>query len=123
MIHHVIQRLSASTTITDETGTRIFPLFRLQGSETPAITVQLVGTEPADTKDSTANFESHTVEITVFHTDPASAWTLATASRTQLDGWSDANVKHARFVNQATDIFEATEVFSVTQRYEIQMDK
>lgn len=123
MIHHIITRLSASSTITDETSTRIFPLFRLQGSDTPAITVQLVGTDPADTKDNTANYETHTVEITIFHTNPASAWSLATASRTQLDGWSSAEIRGSRFLNQATDVFEATEVFSVSQRYEFNMDR
>lgn len=123
MIHYVIQRLSDTTTITNVTATRIFPLFRLQGSTTPAITVQLLASVPADTKDEVSTFEAHTVEITIFHAEPSAAWSLSEASRTQLDGWNDTNIVESRFINQATDVFEATEVFSVTQRYEIKMKR
>lgn len=123
MIHHVIQRLLSSATITDHTESRVFPLYRLQGSQIPAITVQLAGTDPAETKDSPANFEEHTVEITIFDEDPAAAWSLAIETRNLIDGWSSADVRAGRFLNQATDIYEATEVFSVSQRYTIQMDR
>lgn len=124
MIHLVITRLKAYGPLTaivkpDE----IFPLYRLQGSEIPAITVQLVGTEPAETKDPRIDYEIHTVEITVFSTSPKEAWTASQHARDTLDGWASDPIKQTRFLNQGTDVFEATEVFSVTQRYTIHMTR
>jgi hypothetical protein len=124
MIHLVISRLKAYGPLTaivkpDE----IFPLYRLQGSEVPAITVQLVSTDPTETKDPRIDYEVHTVEITVFSTSPKEAWTASQHARDTLDGWAADAIKQTRFLNQGTDIFEATEVFSVTQRYSIHMTR
>jgi len=123
MIHHVIQRLADSAAVASETAGRVFPLFRLQGSDIPAITVQLTGTEPVGTKDRLTDYEVHEVEITYFHDSPKAAWELSVTCRDLLDGWSNNAIKQSRFVNQATDIYQATEVFTITQRYEIHMDR
>jgi hypothetical protein len=124
MIHHVITRLKAYAPLTAIVKPeQIFPLYRLQGSELPAITVQLVGTEPADTKDRRIDYEMHTVEVTVFSTSPKEAWTASQHARDTLDGWAADAILQTRFLNQGTDVFEATEAFSVTQRYQIHMTR
>jgi len=125
MINYVIDRLqdSAGLTAIVDPGD-IYPLYRLQQSTVPAIVVQLTGTDPIDTHDAESTQEVHTVEVTVIHTNPKSAWDAAVLVRAQLDGWQTIGpVLFGRFVNQATDIFTATDFFSVTQRYDIHFER
>lgn len=119
MIDIIITGLTSTTTITQYVpADNIFPLFRLQKSTLPAITVQLVGTEPQDTHDTKVDMDLNMVEITIFHTSPKSAWRVASAIRDRLEGFAYQEVVDTRFDTQATDIYEATEVHTITQRYE-----
>ena len=119
MINHIIKALTVSSSITDLIpATNIFPLFRLQGSNLPAITVQLVDSQPEATHDLQQATFTHTVEITIFHEDPESAWTASQEVRKKLDGQAlHATLPETSFATQATDVFEITEAFSVSQRY------
>lgn len=123
MIDHIITALTSTASVTVYVDAdNIFPVFRLQGSTLPAITVQLVGTDPAETKDG-VTMDDHTVEVNIFHDSPRSAWKVATAIRERLEALTDAEVKEVRFLNQATDVFEATESHSVSQRYTVSMTR
>ena len=121
MINFVIAALTATSSVTDIVpANNILPLFRLQKQALPAITVQLVDTQPEQTHDMPMATFTHTVEITVFHEDPSNAWAASVAVRGKLNGADlGGNMKECRFVTQATDVFEITEAFSVTQRYTI----
>jgi hypothetical protein len=118
MIHHIITRLKATTDVTDiTTEDRIFPLIRLQGSQVPALVVQLVGGTPTEAKDETSQVDDNLVEITAFATDPSTAWTLSEAVRSSIDGYTSGSLAEVRFQNHASDIFESTDTFSITARY------
>lgn len=119
MINHIIDVLKASEAVTDiTTASRIFPLIRLQGSEVPALVVQLTGASPNDAKDLPSEMDENSVQVTGFATDPATAWALMEAVRDALDGYSGGVLAGVRFVTHASDIFETTEVFSITARYD-----
>ena len=118
MINLIIKRLkdtAAVTTIT--TADRIFPLIRLQGSNVPALVVQLVGGSPTEAKEETSQVDDNLVEVTAFAQEPAQAWALSSAVRDALDGYSQGYLADVRFQNHASDIFESTDIFSITARY------
>ena len=118
MIHLIIKRLKLTSDVTDiTTADRIFPLIRLQGSQVPAVVVQLVGGTPTEAKDETSQVDDNLVEITALATDPATAWTLSEAVRSSIDGYSAGYLAEVRFQNHASDIFESTDLFSITARY------
>ena len=106
MINLVIDILKADANVTAiTTENRIYPLSRLEGATIPAIVVQLTGTNPADTHDTTSNMDTHTVEVTVIEDKPKDANALAVLVRAALDGYAGNNIGEIRFVNQATDVF------------------
>lgn len=118
MIHLIIQRLKASTDVTDiTTADRIFPLIRLQGSQVPALVVQLVGGAPTETKEETSHVDDNLIEITALAKQPAQAWALSQAVRDSLDGYTSGTLADVRFQTHASDIFESTDVFTITTRY------
>lgn len=120
MIHHLIEVLKASEDVTAiTTADRIFPLIRLQGSDVPALVLQLTGADPDDAKDGPAEMDTNAVQITAFAMDPATTWALMEAVRAALDGYAGGVIAEARFVNHASDVFETTEVFSITARYDV----
>ena len=120
MINHLIDILKATEAVTDITTTsRIFPLIRLQGSEVPALVLQLTGATPNDAKDLPSDLDENSVQVTGFATDPATAWALMEAVRDALDGYSGGVIAGIRFQTHASDVFETTEVFSITARYDV----
>lgn len=124
MINLVIDILKADANVTAiTTADRIYPLSRLEGASIPAIVVQLTGTDPADTHDTTSNMDTHTVEVTVIEDKPKDANALAVLVRAALDGYSGNNIAEIRFVNQATDVFEATDLFTQSMIYEVRLSR
>ena len=124
MINLVIDILKAdANVIAITTADRIYPLSRLEGATIPAIVVQLTGTDPADTHDTTSNMDTHTVEVTVIEDKPKDANALAVLVRAALDGYSGNNIAEIRFVNQATDVFEATDLFTQSMIYEVKLSR
>jgi len=123
MLHHIIDILKADATVTSYVAAdNIFPLVRLQGSQIPAIVVQLTGTEPIDTKDRRVDYDEFTVEITIVFGNPRTAWLSALAVRSALDNFAGNNdVGQIRMLNMASDIFEGTDVFTFTQAYTVHM--
>lgn len=119
MIDIIIQALANTQSITQYVpADNIFPVFRLQQSTLPAITIQLMGTDPQHTHDTHVDMDINMVEITTFHESPRQAWKVAGQIRARLEGFSDGDIVDAIFDTQATDIFESTEVHTITQRYE-----
>lgn len=124
MINLIIDILKADANVVAiTTANRIYPLSRLEGATIPAIVVQLTGTDPADTHDTTSNMDTHTVEVTVIEDKPKEANALAVLVRAALDGYSGNNIAEIRFVNQATDVFEATDLFTQSMIYEVRMSR
>jgi hypothetical protein len=121
MIHYVINKLKATTAVTDLVpSAKIYPLLRTQGTEIPCIVIQLNSMEPNHQKDKSSTIDRYIVHVTSFASSPKVAWDIAQAVRNTLDGWSeDTNVKESRIVNQASDVFESTDVFHFAQEYEI----
>ena len=119
---NTLKNTPAVTTLVD--ADNIFPLFRLQGSSMPCIVVQLVQTIPVDTHDQAPSLDTHTVEVTTFHTTPLGAWKIANEIRNAYERFTDSDgIDQIRFVTQATDIFEVTEAHSITQRYECHQNR
>lgn len=124
MIHNLIARLKQDTHVTAiTTADRIFPLIRLQGSQVPALVLQLVGATPEDTKDLTSTLDLDVVEITGLAKDPATCWTLMEAVRDSLDGWASGYVAEVRFRTHASDIFESSDLFTITATYSVRMTR
>lgn len=123
MLHHIIDILKADGSVTSYVAAdNIFPLVRLQGSELPAVTVQLVSTEPIDTKDRRVDYDEFTVEVTTFFGDPRNAWLTCLAIRSALDNFAgNSDVGQIRMQNMASDVFEGTDVFTFTQQYSVHM--
>lgn len=119
MIDIIIEALVNSPSITQYVpADNIFPVFRLQQSTLPAITIQLVGTDPQHTHDTHVDMDINMVEITTFHESPKAAWRVATEIRSRLQGFNGRDIEDIIFDTQATDIFESTEVHSISQRFE-----
>lgn len=125
MIHHLIDILKADSDVTTYVNaSNIFPLVRLQGSQIPAIVLQLVGTDPQDTKDRLVDYDRYTVEITCMHDNPRENWLTCLAVRNALDGYAgDNDLGQVRMTNANSDVFESTEVFTITQQYEVHMTR
>jgi hypothetical protein len=124
MIHYLISRLKATSAVTDiTTAARIFPLVRLQGSEVPALVLQLVGAEPIEAKDLTSPMDEHRVQITGLAVSPSVTWALMEAVRGSLEGWGADPVVETRFVTHASDIFESSDLFTITATYEVRINR
>ena len=126
MINHLITKLKQTTAVVNyTTRDRIFPLIRLQGSQVPAVVLQLVGCTPEDTKDTTSSVEVHVVEVTGLAVTPADCWTLMEAVRDALDGWDgdDTAVQWVRFATHASDVFESSDLFTITATYRVRVDR
>lgn len=123
MIHNVISVLKADSEITQLVpADNIVPLVRLQGQQLPAIVLQLVGTDPVQTKDPHPSVDDYNLELTVLDESPAQAWNIARKVRLLLEEIDENIIRQARLIDMATDVFEGTEVFSVTQRYTVTMN-
>ena len=124
MINLIIDILKADANIVAITTTsRIYPVSRLEGGVIPAIVVQLTGTDPADTHDTTSTMDDHTVQVTVIEDKPKDANALAVLVRAALDGYSGGSIAEIRFVNQATDVFEAVDLFTQTMVYSVKLHR
>jgi len=124
MINLIIDILKADANIVAITTTsRIYPVSRLEGGVIPAIVVQLTGTDPADTHDTTSTMDDHTVQVTVIEDKPKDANALAVLVRAALDGYAGNSIAEIRFVNQATDVFEAVDLFTQTMVYSVKLHR
>lgn len=125
MIHHLINILKNDNDVTTYVSAdNIFPLVRLQGSQIPAIVLQLVGTDPQETKDRTPDYDRYTVEITCLHDNPRENWLTCLAVRNALDSFEgNSDLGQVRMTNANSDVFESAEVFTITQQYEVFMTK
>ena len=126
MIHHLITKLKQTPEVVAyTTRDRIFPLIRLQGSQVPAVVLQLVGCTPEDTKDKTSTVEVNLVEVTGMAVTPADAWGLMEAVRDSLDGWDGGStaVQWVRFATHASDVFESSDLFTITATYRVRVNR
>lgn len=122
MINLVIDILKADANVTAITTTdRIYPLSRLEGGTIPAIVVQQISTDPADTHDSTSTMDTNTVQVTIIEDKPKDANALAVLVRAALDGYGGNTIAEIRLTNQATDVFEAIDLFTLTQTYDVRV--
>ena len=123
MIHHLIDILKNDTDVTNLVdGNSIFPLIRLQGSQLPAIVIQLIGSDPQETKDRVVDYDKYIVEITSLQDNPREAWLTCLAVRNALDTFAgNTDVGQIRMQSVVSDVFESTDVFTITQQYEVFM--
>jgi hypothetical protein len=122
MINLVIDILKADANVTAiTTADRIYPLSRLEGATIPAIVVQQIATDPADTHDSTSTMDTNTVQVTIIEDKPKDANALAVLVRAALDGYGGNTIAEIRLTNQATDVFEAIDLFTLTQTYDVRV--
>jgi hypothetical protein len=122
MINLVIDILKADANVTAiTTADRIYPLSRLEGGTIPAIVVQQISTDPADTHDSTSTMDTNTVQVTIIEDKPKEANALAVLVRAALDGYGGNTIAEIRLTNQATDVFEAIDLFTLTQTYDVRV--
>lgn len=124
MLNLIIDRLKESTEVVAiTTEARIFPLIRLQGSQVPALVLQLIGATPTDAKDRPSTLDTDLVEITGLASDPATTWALMEAAREALDGWSSGTIAEVRFRTHASDIFESSDLFTITATYAVRVHR
>jgi outer membrane receptor protein involved in Fe transport len=77
--------LTGSAPVTAEVGTRIYPVFRPQGSALPAVVYTEISTTPSDTKSGPSDVDAVRVQIDVFSATYAQAVDIAQAVRAVLD--------------------------------------
>ena len=123
MIHHLIDILKNDAGVTNYVASgSIFPLIRLQGSQLPAIVIQLIGSDPQDTKDRLVDYDKYMVEVTSLQDNPREAWLTCLAVRNALDTFAgNTDVGQIRMQSVVSDVFESTDVFTITQQYEVFM--
>jgi hypothetical protein len=121
MIHYLIAQLEADTAITDLVGNNIFPLSRLQNSNTPCIVLQMTGSQENEQKGFHLNIITCFVEVTVIAETPAATWRLATKVFRTLNGNTDDNILSNQFNQWVSDVFEADELFTITLNFTTQI--
>jgi hypothetical protein len=123
MIHHIINILKADADVTSYVASgNIFPLIRLQGSQLPAIVIQLIGADPQETKDRAVDYDKYIIEVTSLQDNPREAWLTCLAVRAALDNFAgNTDIGQIRMQSVVSDVFESTDVFTLTQQYEVFM--
>lgn len=121
MIHYLINALEANAGVTDIVSTNIFTLSRLDNTNTPALVLQMTGSNENETKGFHLNLVTCFVEITAITEKPSEAWALSVATVKALNGYKDTNVISSQFNQWASDIFEADEVFTITMTFTVQI--
>lgn len=121
MIHYLINALEANSGVTDIVSSNIFTLSRLDNTNTPALVLQMTGSNENETKGFHLNLVTCFVEITAITEKPSQAWALSVATVKALNGYKDTNVISSQFNQWASDIFEADEVFTITMTFTVQI--
>ena len=121
MIHYLINALEANAGVTDIVSSNIFTLSRLDNTNTPALVLQMTGSNENETKGFHLNLVTCFVEITAITEKPSEAWALSLATVKALNGYKDSNVISSQFNQWASDIFEADEVFTITMTFTVQI--
>lgn len=121
MIHYLINALEANAGVTNIVSTNIFTLSRLDNTNTPALVLQMTGSNENETKGFHLNLVTCFVEITAITEKPSEAWALSVATVKALNGYKDTNVISSQFNQWASDIFEADEVFTITMTFTVQI--
>lgn len=121
MIHYLINALEANAGVTNIVSTNIFTLSRLDNTNTPALVLQMTGSNENETKGFHVNLVTCFVEITAITEKPSEAWALSVATVKALNGYKDTNVISSQFNQWASDIFEADEVFTITMTFTVQI--
>lgn len=121
MIHYLINALEANAGVTNIVSSNIFTLSRLDNTNTPALVLQMTGSNENETKGFHLNLVTCFVEITAITEKPSEAWALSVATVKALNGYTDSNVISSQFNQWASDIFEADEVFTITMTFTVQI--
>ena len=121
MIHYLINALEANAGVTNIVSSNIFTLSRLDNTNTPALVLQMTGSNENETKGFHLNLVTCFVEITAITEKPSEAWALSVATVKALNGYNDTNVISSQFNQWASDIFEADEVFTITMTFTVQI--
>lgn len=101
--------LSTSSVISALVSDRIFPQRRLQESELPAITYQMISTSPLNTKDGVSLLDTERFSVNVFSKSFDNAFNIAEQIRLRMDRFrgilESVNVDKIIFADQ-NDLYE-----------------
>jgi hypothetical protein len=107
--------LTGSAPVTAEVGTRIYPVFRPQGSALPAVVYTEISTTPSDTKSGPSDVDAVRVQIDVFSA------TYAQAVRAVLDKYMGTAggvvVDGVRFENENQTVDPTEEIYRRSADY------
>ena len=130
MIGTVIHSLlSADTTITDAVGDNIYPIIVPQNSPFPAITYQLIGSEPMEIKGFQKIADTASVQINVFADTYSKTVAIAKAVKDVLDyahGFelNDINICSVTPEMELDGIYDDTlNLYSRILKYEISINQ
>jgi len=121
MIGDIIDILQADATVTSlVASTNIFAIQRKQGTEVPAVVVDLIDINTSETKHLSSDLDFITIQVTAYDDNPRDSFNIAVACRDELDNHVQTIggvTYEIRFDDLETGIIPGDETFVTIAEY------
>ncbi len=121
MIGDIISILQGETHVTDlVSASNIFAIQRKQGTELPAVVVDLIDIKTNETKHLSSDLDFITIQVTAYADNPKESYDIADACRVELDnyvGTVNSTSYEVRFDDLETGLIPEGETFVTVGEY------
>lgn len=121
MIGDIISILQAESNVTDlVSSSNIFAIQRKQGTELPAVVVELIDIKTSETKHLSSDLDFITIQVTAYADNPKESYDIADACRLELDnfvGEVNRRFYEVRFDDLETGLIPEGETFVTVGEY------
>ena len=121
----VYAMLTADTTLTTATGTRIYPVVAKQNAARPFIVYTGVSVEPHDTKSGVSTLDIVRVQFDIYADTHASAQDTADTLRTAIDGHTGSHggryIDGVRYLSESDDYEAETSLYRKSMDFQIRV--
>ena len=121
MIGDIISILQAESNVTDlVSSSNIFAIQRKQGTELPAVVVDLIDIKTSETKHLSSDLDFITIQVTAYADNPKESYDIADACRLELDnfvGEVNRRFYEVRFDDLETGLIPEEETFVTVGEY------
>ena len=121
MIGDIISILQAESNVTDlVSSSNIFAIQRKQGTELPAVVVDLIDIKTSETKHLSSDLDFITIQVTAYADNPKESYDIADACRLELDnfvGEVNRRFYEVRFDDLETGLIPEGETFVTVGEY------
>ena len=121
MIGDIISILQNESTVTSLVpSSKIFAIQRKQGTELPAVVVDIIDIETSETKHRSSDLDFVTIQVVAYHDNPRESFDIADVCRRELDNYV-GTIRGAeyeiRFDDLETGIIPGDETFVTVAEY------